>query len=190
MKKIYLFNDFITERINIDDNDFILIKKDNFFLLLDNKENPLGYISFSLTIDNVYSIFGAYSKKGYGPLLYELVMTYVYPNGITPSYDSTSGDALSVWEKFYNRKDVLKEPIKRNKKTDQEIDLIKGCNGDLDCLEWVDSIFYLLNNKYIYTLDINKLNILINNGDIFLKQNPDFKFDEIIYYLEGGSYRL
>ena len=118
MKTVKSYTHHILERITLDDESkFILIKENNLFLLYDSLNNkPLGYISWGFSDGDVYSIYGAFALHGYGPLLYEVVMTYVYPNGITPSDETpSSSDALNVWKKFYERKDIMKEEIKRTK---------------------------------------------------------------------------
>lgn len=183
---IFKYFEFLNERIKYTDY-FILIKQKNLFLLYDDKnEKPLGYISYGLTDGDVYSIYGAYAIHGYGPLMYEIVMTYVYPKGITLSDDAgTSGDALSVWEKFFKRDDVKKELIKRTKKSDKEIDLINGSDGRVEYEKWIKEILFLHNHKYIYTFGIDKLNKLIDKGDKYLQEHPDLDIQSMIYDLEN-----
>lgn len=176
-----------------DINGMVLIyQKGGYFLLYDQVNKiPIGYISFSLSSNgNVYVIYGAYAKNGYGPLLYELAMTYAYPNGITLDDSSgTSSEALNVWEKFYSRDDVKKEPLHRKTKSYKEKDLIDGCNNDADCLEEVNKILYLHNLKYIYSLGRPTLEKLIQKGDLFLQQNPNLDLQSMIYHLEGEGGR-
>jgi hypothetical protein len=181
-------------RATINDlNNLILIHQKGDYLLLYDPINkiPIGYIAFVLNSnDNVYPIYGIYSKNGYGPILYELAMTYVYPNGITLDDGSpTSREAINVWDKFYSRSDIKKEPINRNKKTYKEQDLIAGCNGDNECLKEVNHILFLHNLKFSYNLGKPMLDKLISNGNEFLKQNTNLDLQSMIYDLEGAGGR-
>lgn len=182
-----LLRENLLERITINNtNNLCVVSLDNdtMFILLDFKTGEaFGYISFSLTDGDVYGIYGAYAKNGYGPLLYELAMTKVYPKGITMSDDSsTSYDALSVWDKFYKRRDVLKKPIKRTVKTNKEEILDDALSGhSKQELEWILKLHY---TQFIYTLGDDKLNNLIKRGEEFKVKNPNIDFDEIIYDLE------
>lgn len=152
----------------------ILSKDGGVFLIYNPKtKEPIGYISFSYYAPaDVYSIGGAYSEHGYGPLLYEMAMTYVYPNGISLSQDGgTSGDALSVWQKFVQRNDVKKESINRSFTSDKEEDLLGGCEGDEECLKRVSYVIDLHNTKFILSKDKNQLQKLINIGREFAINN-------------------
>jgi len=95
---------------------------------------------------------------------------------------STSYDALSVWDKFYKRRDVLKKPIKRTVKTNKEEILDDALSGhSKQELEWILKLHY---TQFIYTLGDDKLNNLIKRGEEFKVKNPNIDFDEIIYDLE------
>ena len=175
-------------RITLNDMDrFVLIylSEDNIFLIIDkeNKE-PMGYISFGLTDGNVYGIYGAYAKRGFGPLLYEIVMTYVFPNGITMSDDSTtSGDALNVWNKFYERGDVDKEPIIRKNKTEKE-KLLDIDGQDNYSPEELNNLLKLHHTQFIFSFGKSKLNKLINLGHKFRTDNPGLDYMSMVYSLE------
>lgn len=174
--------------INDIENLILIYQKGSYFLLYDHVNKiPIGYIAFTLSRNgNVYVIYGAFAKNGYGPLLYELAMTYAYPNGITLDDSSgTSSDAMNVWEKFYTRADVKKESINRTEKSYKEKDLIAGCQNDVNCLEEVKKILYLHNLKFIYTLGKPILDSLVNKGNEFLKQNANLDLQSMIYYLEA-----
>jgi hypothetical protein len=191
MKLSEIFNELLEARVTINDTAnlaVIFIKDDNIFLLIDTTTSqPKGYISFGLTQGDVYGIYGAYSEKGYGPLLYELAMTYVYPKGITMSDDaSTSQDAMNVWEKFASRSDVQKKPIVRTKRTDKEewFDDMSQDFDDEENKKWIARGRELHNTQFIYTLGMDKLNKLVNKGDEYLKQNPDLDVMDMVYDLE------
>ena len=52
------------------------------------------------------------AEKGYGPLMYEMAMSYINPGYLMPSRDGDiRGEAWSVWEKFYQRKDITKKTL-------------------------------------------------------------------------------
>jgi len=192
MKLSEIFNELLEARVTINDTAnlaVIFIKDDNIFLLIDTTTGePKGSISFGLTQGDVYGIYGAYSaERGYGPLLYELAMTYVYPKGITMSDDSsTSQDAMNVWEKFASRSDVEKKPIVRTQKTDKEewFDDMSQDFDDEKNKKWIARGRELHNTQFIYTLGMDKLNTLIAKGDEYLKQNPKTDVWNMVYSLE------
>ena len=192
MKLSEIFNELLEARVTINDTanlSVIFIKEDNIFLLIDiTTGKPKGYISFGLTQGDVYGIYGAYADKGYGPLLYELAMTYVYPKGITMSDDSsTSEDAMNVWEKFTERNDVVKKPIVRTQRTDKEEwfdDMSNDYEDTPETRKWIERGRELHNTQFIYTLGMNKLNTLIAKGDEYLKQNPNLDVWNMVYSLE------
>lgn len=191
MKLSEIFNELLEARVTINDTAnlaVIFIKDDNIFLLIDTTTGePKGYISFGLTQGDVYGIYGAYSDRGYGALLYELAMTYVYPKGITMSDDSsTSQDAMNVWEKFTTRDDVEKKPIVRTQRTDKEewFDDMSQDFDDEENKKWIARGRELHNTQFIYTLGMNKLNTLIAKGDEYLKQNPKTNVMNMVYSLE------
>jgi hypothetical protein len=192
MKISEIFNELLEVRVTIDDTNnlaIIFIKEEGIFLLINTTTNkPIGYISFSLTDGDVYGIYGAYSERGYGPLLYELAMTYVYPKGITMSDDSsTSQDAMNVWEKFMTRNDVIKKPIVRTQRTDKEDwfdDMVNDYEDTPETRKWVDRGRELHNTQFIYSLGVDKLNLLITKGNEYLNQNPNIDIWDMIYSLE------
>jgi hypothetical protein len=191
MKLSEIFNELLEARVTINDTAnlaVIFMKEDNIFLLIDTTTSqPKGYISFGLTQGDVYGIYGAYSDRGYGALLYELAMTYVYPKGITMSDDSsTSQDAMNVWEKFTTRDDVQKKPIVRKQRTDKEewFDDMSQDFDDEENKKWIARGRELHNTQFIYTLGIDNLNKLIAKGDEYLKQNPKTNVMGMVYSLE------
>ncbi len=160
------FKEFLNERyeINNDSGTFLLYNK--------KTKTPIGYISFGLyTSINSYTVGGAYSEHGYGPLLYESVMTYVHPNGLSMSRDgSTSFDALEVWEKFDKRSDVKKERIYSDEITHKKEDLPSGGMFD-DEPEQLERIFELEDTRFFYSFGKDKLNRLIQVGKEYMKEN-------------------
>lgn len=114
-------------------------------------------------------------------------MTYVYPRGISLSQEGgTSGDALYVWDMFFKRNDVEKESINRTRVSDKEDDLINGCDGNENCLEYVKKIIDLHNTKFIYSKDKIYLKKLINKGIKFANDNniSDNNIEYMLWDLE------
>lgn len=189
MKLSEIFDELFEARVTINDTKnlaVIFIREDNIFLIINTATGkPMGYIGFGLTQGDVYGIYGAYAEKGYGPLLYELVMTYVYPKGITMSDDSsTSQDAMNVWEKFASRNDVEMKPIIRTKKTNKEMWFDNMSRDYEDTPDWIERARELHKIQFIYNLGKSELDTLIAKGDKYLKQNPDTDVWEMVYSLE------
>ena len=169
---------FLNERYEINNlpKDVILLSKIDkgvtFLLYNKNVEKPIGYISFSFypTI-NSYTVNGAYSEHGYGPFLYESAMTYVYPKGLSMSRDgNTSGDALNVWFKFKDRKDVKNERMYSDEETHKKEDWVGSGFLD-DDPEYRQSIFDLEDTRFFYNYGKSKLNKLIEEGKKYMKEN-------------------
>lgn len=182
--------DFIYERFDIKsnfNNIVLLLNNDkNIFLLYDIKINkPIGYISYWYEKSiNCYPISGIYSKNGYGPFLYETVMTYVYPNGISMSLDTeTSDDAILVYRKFYEREDVKK--IKMNNIIETHKKQIFNTNNKYSGSYKNDGL-ELEDIKFIYTYGKDKLDDLLKRGNQYIIDNNinDDDFYNMIDYIE------
>ena len=169
-----------------DISDLVLFKIRNGLIILYNIKTklPIGYIGFGNLKDGAHPVYSIYSDNGYGPLLYELAMTDVYPNGITLDDSSpTSNEAMNVWKKFYLRSDVKKEPINRVEKTWKEKEMIMNCKGDSECLKKIREVLDLHDLKFIYNLGKQVLNKLIENGIEYLNKNPELDIDDMIEYI-------
>lgn len=143
------------------------------FLLYDVKtKKPVGYISFSYYEGiGSFTVGGAYSEHGYGPLLYECAMTYIYPNGLSMSRDgSTSYDALDVWTKFNKRSDVKKERINSDEITHKKEDYPNGGMFDSNPKE-MQRIFDLEDTRFFYNFGKDKLESMIRYGKEFMGKN-------------------
>lgn len=167
--KLLIENRLTIEQFN--DTFVLLITENNDQILLYYKKDniPIGYIMFYYDNDvNVYSVAGAYSKRGFGPFLYETVMTYVYPYGVTMSRESgTSDDAVSVWLKFDSRDDVKKERINSNIITNKR-ELFKKWGYDNP---YYKKILEMEDTRYIYSYGKDRLNTLLNLGNKYKKEN-------------------
>lgn len=76
------------------------------------------------------------SNQGYGFALYQLAMQDVYPKGVMPSRECTSGHAVSLWEKIYKQEKIKQTPIVNPKvyctEFDEWLDEITEVNPSLD----------------------------------------------------------
>jgi hypothetical protein len=186
MSGIKNFGDFINERVKIDSipRKTVLLsaesKVDGAILMLYNtsSKTPIGYISYSY-YDEVgsYTVGGAYSERGYGPFLYESVMTNVYPNALSMSRcGSTSFDALGVWEQFNERSDVRSERMYSDELTHKREDLPAGGTFD-DDPEALQEILDLEDTRFYYTYGKDKLNKLLEIGEKYKIKNNISKED-------------
>lgn len=175
----------IDERFQINSNfdNLVLLRKEDsehhFLLYNTAKQKPIGYIAafYHGSVD-VFTVDGAYSKRGYGPFLYECIMTQVFPKGVSLSRaGSTSYDALEVWEKFDNRSDVRKERMHSDEITHKKRDLPAGGFYD-DNPEEMHRIFELEDTRFFYSFGRDKLDVLLNIGDKY-KMDNDITDDDI-----------
>jgi hypothetical protein len=79
------------------------------------EESMLGYVEFSDSVDcddEVYEINRIAAVKGYGPLLYDVALSYAKTDGmegVVPDRNRVSPAALKVWEYYFDRRsDVSK----------------------------------------------------------------------------------
>ena len=88
-------------------------------LVLFNPESKEAYgiinFVYNKNISDFQYVISVAAKKGVGPLMYELAMMYVndkHNNLITPTRGGDiRSEAFKVWEKMYNREDVIKKTL-------------------------------------------------------------------------------
>lgn len=72
----------------------------------------VGYVNTQLNDScgtNTYEVKTSAALSGYGPLLYDLTLSLIYPNYLTADRNSVSSKAQKVWDYyFHNRTDVNK----------------------------------------------------------------------------------
>jgi hypothetical protein len=95
----------------------LFIPTENYLVLYDAKFNEIyGIISLWKSTKSdmkYYSVGAVAAESGFGPLMYELGMSHVFPNGITPDRDSSlTPSAEKIYIQMANRGDIKKEPIK------------------------------------------------------------------------------
>lgn len=103
----------------------LFIPKKDYLILYDYKADQVyGMISFDKESDMKYYYVGAVAaEKGFGPLMYELAMTYIYPNGLTADrYHSTSDAAIKIHNFMYNRNDVKHIYLNSNNNPNKSLD--------------------------------------------------------------------
>lgn len=75
-----------------------------------------GEISFQKSPDcdsDTYQVITSFAINKYGPLIYDIVLSYIYPNYVISDRGSVSDAAQSVWQYYLkNRPDVTKKLIK------------------------------------------------------------------------------
>ena len=90
-----------------------LFKYHNSFTLYNTIEKKVyGYIGINKSEGDNYYVGGVAAEYGYGHIMYELAMSYVYPKGLMPTRDGDiRSGAVNVWERFLKRKDVEKKRL-------------------------------------------------------------------------------
>ena len=86
------------------------------------------------------------SHQGYGFALYSLAMQDVYPLGIMPSRECTSGHAVSLWQKIFIQEEITQNPVNNPKVYCDEFD------------EWLDEVLEVnpsLNREEIENLEVD-----------------------------------
>lgn len=66
------------------------------------------------------TVKSVWAQKGYGPLLYEILMTIAGDDGVMPHQTKVSGSAQKVWQRFMQREDVKKVPIDQHPSSFQD----------------------------------------------------------------------
>ncbi len=123
-------------------------------------------INFYSAIDKMMTVAGVAAEKGLGPLIYEIAMTFIYPDYLMPSrFGNIKPEAFMVWEKFFRRNDIntLTLPIES---PDFEFTTL---DPDLTITDPVKKKQYF---ESLNDVDKHKLTIF-NTG--FQYKSPDFK---------------
>lgn len=140
-------------------------------------EDILAYIDASKMVgQDFWQIERISAEKGFGPLMYEILMMKVYPFGVKPSH-VIKPKALNIWSYFLsNRSDVEKEQLKSNNKYfslgyKHETDL--EFKNDPESLNIINTVFYLQPNQAYNDLIVKSNNIIkeqqINRFKLFKK---------------------
>lgn len=174
--KCFLLEKLINEAAySIDDvltNEIILAKnqttKDVELILYNIKtKSVIGFIKADKVDNKTFEIAKSAAEKGYGPLMYDLLMMSINPYTLKPS--NTIKEAALMLYKYYNakRNDVTKVPIKESEliynhtyRNDDSEDYIKS---DSDTLEIINTRYSLVPNE--------QFNNLVQLSDSLIKDN-------------------
>lgn len=165
-ENLSLINEIKKNINDLDENIYSLVvtKKNAIinFILYNNKELKVEAVLSMFKNNEMenYSVSAVAAEKGFGPLIYEIAMTYIYPLGITPSRDGdVRGGAYNIYEKFFDRKDVEKKSIPETSPDFSE-DIANDFSED-------DIIFHILQTAYSYSFGKEKLKNIIENSKKF-----------------------
>lgn len=165
-ENLSLINEIKKNINDLDENNYSLVitKKNNIinFILYNNKELKVEAVLSMFKNNEMenYSVSAVAAEKGFGPLIYEIAMTYIHPLGITPSRDGDVREgAYNIYEKFFDRKDVQKKSIPETSPDFSE-DIAHDFSEE-------DIIFHILQTAYYYSFGKEKLKNIIENSKKF-----------------------
>jgi len=152
--------------------------QDGFALIITKRAPIIDMILFDLKEDRIVGEISAYkysqmknfavstvaAERGFGSLMYEIMMTYVSPLGIMPARDGDIREgAYAVYKRFFDiRPDIKKYSLK-----DNDIDFSDEIS---DMFSEEDEEFYILQTVYYYSFGKDKLKKVIMNAK---KIDPD-----------------
>ena len=87
------------------------------------KHDFIGSIAFEKFNNDTYNVKRVNAKSGFGPLLYDMALSHIYPASLMPDRSGmVSKEAMNIW-RFYthNRPDIKKEVLRPE--TDEEYNL-------------------------------------------------------------------
>jgi hypothetical protein len=152
--------------------------QDGYALIITRKPPIIDMILYDLNEDKIVGEISAYkyskmknfavstvaAERGFGSLMYEIMMTYVNPLGIMPSRDGDVREgAYQVYKRFFD----LRKDIKKINLNPGDTDFSEEI---ADMLSDEDEEFYILQAVYFYSFGKEKLNSLIKNAK---KLTPD-----------------
>jgi hypothetical protein len=173
----------------------------DFNLYSKAEDKMYGVLSILEINNNIYDVGRVGTERGYGPFMYEMAMSYIYPKYLMPS---RSGDiksrALNVWGKFYERNDIQKKPLKIEDEL-FSFAIITGEYDEFDSIKEKKELFNSLNKEEQHALKvfntmyqysnpmvsklINKGNELIKSGEVNYK---DLKSEANYYFINLDDY--
>jgi hypothetical protein len=119
----------------------LFIKNNNFTLYNPNEDKVYGHIGITKLSSGNYYVSGVAAEYGYGPLMYELVMTYIHPKGLLPTRDGdVRGGAINIWNRFLKRKDVKKKSLTK-KDSDFSWEVYEDFGND-PSIKFIQTIYY------------------------------------------------
>lgn len=165
-----LLNEKRNESSDLNDTTY-LFEHNNKLVLYDTQflktENPIdGVIGFSVVGNDKGKLYMEIvgTRKGFGPLMYELTMQYVYPNKLSPDIEgNTSDGALRMWDYFMkgNNPDVEIETLNPGDKNYKEEIGKFDINENPEIMKIFNSSFSMNGSDY-YVLESNTEEFLEN----------------------------
>lgn len=117
-----------------------------------------------------YSVGGVAAEYGYGVLIYELVMTHIYPKALMPTRDGDVREgAINIWQRFLN----TRPDVKKIKMTQDDEDYSWEVHDDFG-----DDGFEFVQTKYYYNGLEDILNKLIVRAKKYDEDNI-ISFEEV-----------
>lgn len=143
---------------NIENINLGLLQTSDYLVLIDTeKRKIIGVIAYEKVAQNLYHVPAIASEKGYGFLLYNIVMSLISPNYIITDRDSsTTQAAVNVLKKMTQNPNIEFEHLD---KSDTNYFFFKNESDEYNLL--VNTKF-----KIKKPMDLSKL---INNGKEFRK---------------------
>lgn len=109
----------------------------NCFILVEDSKYIVASLEF-FKFENDFRVENVIAVKGYGPLIYEYCLDFIYPKYLG-TYKSQTKDALKVWNIFKERKDIeTKEDVSKYRVIDFMIASKFKLNKILDCPDFVE----------------------------------------------------
>jgi hypothetical protein len=112
-----LLNEAAVTLNDIPNDTGIYVEKTNLFLKATiynpSEKKVYGMIVVSDINSATKNLGRIAAERGYGPLMCEIIMTYIYPSYLMPTrMGDIRPEALSIFEKFYQRSDIDKITLK------------------------------------------------------------------------------
>jgi hypothetical protein len=162
-------------------NIFLFIKGMDYVLYSPKMDKVFATISLSRLKSGNYFVSGVAAEYGYGPIIYEIAMSNIYPNGLLPTRDGDIRQgSINVWNKFLKREDIKKEFLKPDDKDfSEEYDEEFGSGGDLQNI--VQTRFYYSGlNDFIIDLKRKGEETINSSHDLdnIIQKGEDFWLDK------------
>lgn len=133
-----------------------------------------------------YAVSGVAAEYGYGSLMYELAMTYIYPRALMPTRDGdVRTNAINIWNRFLSRGDVRKDHIVQDD-NDFPWEYYEDMGDDLN-----DSGSRFMFTRFYYDGAKKTLDELSSRGDRYLRDgvvdlsDVDYKSSEFFSDMYG-----
>ena len=78
---------------------------------LENSRAIVGYISFEPHDKSFYTVSVSAAETGYGPLLYDIALSTVYPKSLTSDRHTVSKAAQRIWNYYFDKRDDVNKQL-------------------------------------------------------------------------------